>query len=119
MVLKRLFDMRSKEEKEQAYQEYFSEIFPYGELQRIRVGLLLQELFPKERKKYIFLFYILLKEKYLKSGDFEAALKKVEKKKIISKYDELPSIMRKLLMHDLQVTEELHYPTKEAFGRVK
>lgn len=111
--------MRSKEEKEQAYQEYFSTIFPYGELQRIRVGLLLQELFPKERQKYIFLFYILLKEEYLKSSDFEVALKEAEKKKIISKYPELSNVMRTLLMHDLQVTEELHYPSKEEFGRME
>jgi hypothetical protein len=113
-VLGNLFDFRSKEEKKRIFEEYSKRIFPYGDAQKERVGEILAEMFPKENPRYVLMHYILIKEGMTgeKPLDFEAAVKKV-KGSPIRKTTHLEPGIHALLKVDLNIDENLNYPTVE------
>lgn len=61
-LISRMFDSRSKDEKERDYELYSQRIFPFGEAQKEKIGDLLVALNPKEKRHYLMLHYILLKD---------------------------------------------------------
>jgi hypothetical protein len=113
-VLGNLFDFRSKEEKKRIYEEYSKRIFPYGDAQKERVGEILAEMFPKENPRYVLMHYILVKEGMTGENplDFKAAVKKV-KGSPIRKTGHLEPGIHALLKVDLNIDENLNYPTTE------
>ena len=56
------FEIKSKEEREQEEREYLHRIFPGGTAQKASVEQQLREKLPKEDKKAVMLYYILVKD---------------------------------------------------------
>ena len=111
-----MFDLRSKEEKEQDFKKYFNLIFPYGEPQREKVIHLLTELLPDYKKDYLILHYILVKEKVIKQEKtIDDSIRAAERKSTIKITDYLTAVLRNLVISDLKITNELKYPTKAEF----
>ena len=115
-IEKRLFDSRTKEEKERDFEMYASQIFPYGDEQKNTVKNLLKEAFPGVKIQYLMMHYILIKQEFLDGTGktVEEACASVEKKKVVKITPELKQAIRRLLPIDLNITEELSYPTSEA-----
>lgn len=114
-ILGNLFDMSSKEDKQQRYESYSKLIFPYGDGQREKVLELLCQMFPKQKIKYLMLHYILIKEGLVgeEKQSFEEAAAKVAKKKLIRVTPELQVGLYNLLNADLSIDENLEYPPLE------
>ena len=55
--------IKSKEEKEQEYQNYVKSIFPYGEKQKSAIESLLKRLVPDENQTFLLLYFIQLRER--------------------------------------------------------
>ena len=56
------FEIKSKEEREQEEREYLHRIFPGGTAQKAAVEQQLKERLPREDKKAVMLYYILVKD---------------------------------------------------------
>lgn len=111
-IVRRMFDSRSKEEKERDYETYFYHIFPYGDEQKQKITGLLKELIPKEKIRYSMLHYILLKQCFFEGSGktIDEACLTIEKKKLISLTPQVKAIMRYLLTIDISIDEKLNYP---------
>lgn len=116
-IIKRLFDNRSKEEKERDFDMYSSHIFPFGDEQKKAVRNILSSAFPKTKAHYLMMHYILIKQEYLdgSGNSLEQSCKNIEKKKIVKITPEIKTLVRQLLPIDLQITEELSYPDYSTF----
>ena len=81
------FEIKSKEEREQEEREYLHRIFPGGTAQKAAVEQQLREKLPKEDKKAVMLYYILVKDAMTAGNgmSFEEAVGKVSKKQRILK----------------------------------
>lgn len=106
---------QSKEEKERLYKEYFNKVFPYGEIQRQKVQDILSALIEKKRSSQLMMHYILIKEAMIDSADknYEQIAAKIEKMKFIKLTPELKKCVRLLIYKDLEIDENLNYPTPE------
>lgn len=113
-LLGNLFDFRSKEEKQSIYEDYSKRIFPYGDAQKDRIAELLAALFPEQSARYVLMHYILIKDGMTKAEalDFDTAAKKA-KSSSIRKTPELQAGMCALLNVDLNIDENLEYPSLE------
>ena len=81
------FEIKSKEEREQEEREYLHRIFPGGTAQKAAVEQQLKERLPREDKKAVMLYYILVKDAMTAGNgmSFEEAVEKVSKKQRILK----------------------------------
>lgn len=107
-----LFDFRSKEEKHRNYEAYTKMIFPYGDAQKERITELLAGLFPHKDPDFVLMYYILVKAAMLQeeSVDYETAAKKIKGSPIKST-SELRAAIYPLLQVDLNINENLEYPS--------
>lgn len=81
------FEIKSKEEREQEEREYLHRIFTGGTAQKAAVEQQLKERLPREDKKAVMLYYILVKDAMTAGNgmSFEEAVEKVSKKQRILK----------------------------------
>lgn len=114
-VIQRMFDNRSKDEKERDYDAFSQRVFPFGDEQKNKVGDLLETLFPKEKRKYLLLHYILIKDPLTlnEKDDYELIEKKANKRKVVKITPEFKAIIKALVLADLAIDENLNYPTPE------
>ena len=114
-VIQRMFDNRSKDEKERDYDAFSQRVFPFGDEQKNKVGDLLETLFPKEKRKYLLLHYILIKDPLTlnEKDDYELIEKKANKRKVVKITPEFKAIIKALVLADLAIDEKLNYPTPE------
>lgn len=119
-IISRMFDSRSKEEKDRDYEVYSKRIFPFGEVQKEKVGDLLSALFPKEKRHSLMLHYILLKDNVSgpDSKGYEAEARKMEKKKVVKITPQFQAAVKILMDLDLQMDEQLQYPDVEKFRQM-
>lgn len=110
-LLKMRPQSKSYKAREKAFNEFSDFIFPYGESQQRKVTRLLIELFPKEREKFVLLYYILLKDAYMTLQDFDQAYQIVKKKKIISENRKTKSVSQVLIEIDCGIDGDLNYPS--------
>jgi len=110
-LLKMRQQSKSYKAREKAFNEFSDFIFPYGESQQRKVTCLLIELFPKEREKFVLLYYILLKDAYMTLQDFDQAYQIVKKKKIISENRKTKSVSQVLIEIDCGIDGDLNYPS--------
>lgn len=98
------FEIKSKEEREQEEREYLHRIFPGGTAQKAAVEQQLKERLPREDKKAVMLYYILVKDAMTAGNgmSFEEAVEKVSKKQRILKLT--PVMLKKVreVMEDNQ-----------------
>ena len=114
-VIQRMFDNRSKEEKERDYDAFSQRVFPFGDEQKNKVGDLLEVLFPKEKRKYLLLHYILIKDPLTlnEKDDYELIEKKANKRKVVKITPEFKAAIKALVLADLAIDEKLIYPMPE------
>lgn len=114
-IFSKMFDMRSKEEKQKDFEDYSKRIFPYGDSHREKVSEILAALYPKTNIKYLRMYYILLKDEMTgeDGADFEIAVKKLVKKSVIKVTPELNADLHALLLADFEIDENLNYPSIE------
>lgn len=114
-VIQRMFDNRSKEEKQRDYDSFSLRVFPYGDAQKDKIGELLETLFPKEKRKYLLLHYILIKDPLTLNDkdDYDAIEKKANKRKVVKITPEFKAVIKALVTADLAIDENLNYPTPE------
>lgn len=114
-LISRMFDSRSKDEKERDYELYSQRIFPFGEAQKEKIGDLLVALNPKEKRHYLMLHYILLKDSVTgpESKGYAEESRKLEKKKLVKITPEFRQQVKILMELDQKVDETLQYPTAE------
>ena len=114
-VIQRMFDNRSKDEKERDYDAFSQRVFPFGDEQKNKVGDLLETLFPKEKRKYLLLHYILIKDPLTlnEKDDYELIEKKANKRKVVKITPEFKATIKALVLADLAIDENLNYPTPE------
>ena len=114
-VIQRMFDNRSKEEKERDYDAFSQRVFPFGDEQKKKVGDLLEVLFPKEKRKYLLLHYILIKDPLTlnEKDDYELIEKKANKRKVVKITPEFKAAIKALVLADLAIDEKLIYPMPE------
>lgn len=114
-VIQRMFDNRSKDEKERDYDAFSQRVFPFGDDQKNKIGELLETLFPKEKRKYLLLHYILIKDPLTlnENDDYELVEKKANKRKVVKITPEFKAVIKALVLADLAIDETLNYPTPE------
>lgn len=114
-IFGRLFDTRTKEDKQRDFENYSNRIFPYGEEHKEKVFGILDELLPKQNKKYLRMHYILLKDEMMQEEplSFVEADGKIAKKTLLRTNPQINSLMKALLEVDLVIDEKLEYPTIE------
>lgn len=114
-IFGKMFDMRSKEEKQKDFEVYSKRIFPYGDSHKDKVSEILSALYPKTNIKYLRMYYILLKDEMTGEDavDFEAAVKKLIKKSVIKVTPELNADLHALLLADFEIDENLNFPSVE------
>ncbi|GAA4654258.1 hypothetical protein GCM10023142_13960 [Anaerocolumna aminovalerica] len=114
-IFGKMFDMRSKDEKQRDFEAYSKRIFPYGDSHKEKVSEILTALYPKTNIKYLRMYYILLKDEMTGEDavDFEAAAKKLIKKSMIKVTPELNADLHALLLADFEIDENLNFPSIE------
>ncbi len=114
-IFGKIFDSRSKEEKQRDYEIYSNRIFPYGEKHKEKVFGILAELLPKQNQKYLRMHYILMKEQMVQEEPltFVEADAKIAKKTLLKTNPSLNSLIKTLLEVDLGIDDTLEYPNIE------
>jgi protein-disulfide isomerase len=114
-IFSKIFDSRSKEEKQRDFENYSNRIFPYGEAQKEKVFAILAELLPKQNQKYVRMHYILMKEQMVQEEplSFTEADAKIAKKTLLKTNAVINNIINNLLEVDLGIDENLVYPNIE------
>lgn len=106
-------EIRSKEEKEQEFADFYKRIFPYGEAQKDCIGQLLHGLFPREDRQCLMVYYVSIKDEMTRRAakSFEAAAEAQMRTSVVRITPELVNGVRALIMADQEVDEYLNYPT--------
>lgn len=114
-IFGKLFDTRTKEDKQRDFENYSNRIFPYGEEQKDKVFGILDELLPKQNKKYVRMHYILLKDEMIQEElvTFAKADEKIAKKTLLKTNPSINSLIKALLEVDLEINDKLEYPNIE------
>lgn len=114
-ILSGLFDFRSKEEKARYYEAYSKRIFPYGDAQKDAISDILVALFPDENKRYLIMYYILIKQGMTEEEavDFKTAAAKTKKYRLLLFTPELQAAIQVILNADFAINEDLRYPSIE------
>lgn len=114
-IFSKMFDSRSKEEKQRDYENYSNRIFPYGEEQKDKVFAILAKLLPKQNQKYVRMHYILMKEQMVQVEplSFAEADAMIAKKTLLKTNSAINNILKTLLEVDLKIDEKLEYPNIE------
>lgn len=110
------FYFPDKEERKRREEEVLRHYFRYGEEHKERIGELLQELIPGEKREYLIMYYMQIKEQMEACGtrDFEAAVKQIKRKYIIISVNDAVNRYYKAVMEaDDAVLEDLRFPSAE------
>lgn len=105
-------EIRSKEEQAQEFADFSKRIFPYGEGQKDRISQILHELFPREDRQCLMVYYVSIKDEMTgrAAKSFEAAAEAQMRTSVVRITPELVSGVRVLIMADREVNEDLNYP---------
>lgn len=111
----KIFDTRTKEDKQRDFEKYTNMIFPYGEEQRNQIFELLDQLFPKLNQKYLRMHYIIVKEQMIGESklSFEEACDEIKKKTLIKTNENINQVLKELLNVDISINEKLEYPSSK------
>ncbi len=118
--------IKSREQEEREFQAFSENSFPYGQPQRDKVEELLSQLFPREKKQFTMMLFLLGKQYYhgygLRNEQDYQGLTQEERLNIAAKSlnRQLTGKHRKslttylaLIAADAQVDENLLYPTAQ------
>lgn len=108
--------IQTKEERKRKEEEVLYYYFPLGEEQRDKIGELLRELVPTEKKEDLLMYYMQIKDRMNKdsSKNFEEIVSEIKKKYIIIDVDEkINQYFKAVLDADTYMSESMLLPTAE------
>jgi len=115
-----LFQWKSKQQLAKEANEYAAWAFPFGDLQKEKLEILLRELVPKENKKMLLISFLTCKELYesvKEDTEFSDELlrtfvKRAERHKTVVKKKELTTYLAAVLA-DAEIDEQCNYPSAD------
>lgn len=118
--------IKSREQEEREFQAFSENSFPYGQPQRDEVEELLSQLFPKEKKQFTMMLFLLGKQYYHGYGlrneqDYQGYTQeerlniaaKSLNRQLTGKHRKSLTTYLALIAADAQVDENLLYPTAQ------
>lgn len=118
--------IKSREQEEREFQAFSENSFPYGQPQRDKVEELLSQLFPKEKKQFAMMLFLLGKQYYHGYGlrneqDYQGYTQeerlniaaKSLNRQLTGKHRKSLTTYLALIAADAQVDENLLYPTAQ------
>ena len=118
--------IKSREQEEREFQAFSENSFPYGQPQRDKVEELLSQLFPKEKKQFTMMLFLLGKQYYHGYGlrneqDYQGLTQeerlnlaaKSLNRQLTGKHRKSLTTYLALIAADAQVDENLLYPTAQ------
>ena len=118
--------IKSREQEEREFQAFSENSFPYGQPQRDKVEELLSQLFPKEKKQFTMMLFLLGKQYYHDYGlrneqDYQGYTQeerlniaaKSLNRQLTGKHRKSLTTYLALIAADAQVDENLLYPTAQ------
>lgn len=118
--------IKSREQEEREFQAFSENSFPYGQPQRDKVEELLSQLFPKEKKQFTMMLFLLGKQYYHGYGlrneqDYQGYTQeerlsiaaKSLNRQLTGKHRKSLTTYLALIAADAQVDENLLYPTAQ------
>ena len=110
------FTIESREEQRKREEEALHHYFRYGVKHRNKVGRLLEELIPGEKREHLIMYYLQIKDAMEKGGtqDFDEAEKRINpKSRIISVNKMIHQYYKAVMEADAEIKEDLELPTAE------
>lgn len=118
--------IKSRDQEEREFQAFSENSFPYGEPQRDKIEELLSQLFPKEKKQFTMMLFLLGKQYYHGYGlrneqDYQGYTQeqrlniaaKSLNRQLTGKHRKSLTTYLALIAADAQVDENLLYPTAQ------
>lgn len=118
--------IKSREQEEREFQAFSENSFPYGQPQRDKVEELLSQLFPREKKQFTMMLFLLGKQYYHGYGlrneqDYQGYTQeerlniaaKSLNRQLTGKHRKSLTTYLALIAADAQVDENLLYPTAQ------
>lgn len=118
--------IKSREQEEREFQAFSENSFPYGQPQRDKVEELLSQLFPREKKQFTMMLFLLGKQYYHGYGlrneqDYQGLTQedrlniaaKSLNRQLTGKHRKSLTTYLALIAADAQVDENLLYPTAQ------
>ncbi len=118
--------LKSREQEEREFQAFSENSFPYGQPQRDKVEELLSQLFPREKKQFTMMLFLLGKQYYHGYGlrneqDYQGLTQeerlnsaaKSLNRQLTGKHRKSLTTYLALIAADAQVDENLLYPTAQ------
>ncbi len=106
-----------KEDRKRKEEETLYRYFPYGKEHREKIGNLLEELIPGEKRQDLLMYYIQIKEKMMgdSSRSFEDAIGQIKRNHIIiSVNDKVNRYYKAVIETDACIDETLQLPNADA-----
>ena len=110
------FTIESREEQRKREEEALHHYFRYGAKHRNKVGRLLEELIPGEKREHLIMYYLQIKDAMEKGGTqyFDEAVKRINpKSRIISVNKTIHQYYKAVMEADADIKEDLELPTAE------
>lgn len=110
------FHIESKQEKRKREDEALHHYFRYGAKHRSKVGKLLEELIPGEKREHLILYYLQIKDAMEKGGaqNFDEAVKQINPKCVtISVNQMINRYYEAVMAADAEIEEDLVLPSAE------
>lgn len=115
------FTFLTKDEQMKREKEALLHYFRYGAEHRNKVGKLLKELIPGEKREYLIMYYIQIKESMEACGtqNFEEAVKHIKKKSIIiSVNDTINRYYKAVMEADAGMQADLALPSADEIRKM-
>lgn len=115
------FTIESREEQRKREEEALHHYFRYGAKHRNKVGRLLEELIPGEKREHLIMYYMQIKDRIEKYGaqNFEEAVKQIKPKYIIISTNETINQYYKAVMEaDSKIKEDLVLPSADEIRKM-
>lgn len=108
--------IETKEERRKREEETLYHYFRYGAKHRNKIGKLLEELVPGEKREHLIMYYLQIKDAMEAAGtqDFDGAVKQIHpKRRIISVNKTIHQYYKEVMEADANMKEDLELPTAE------
>lgn len=112
------FNFYTPEERRQQEKEYSLKMFPYGDPQREKIAGILQEICPAADQKSLLFYYLVFKQTLMEETSLSVpqVLKKAKLRTIPKGITEQTGqAVRRLVLFDLEIDEQLSYPSASVF----
>ena len=113
--------IESREEQRKREEEALYRYFRYGAKHRNKVGRLLEELIPGEKREHLILYYMQIKDRLEMNGGqkFEEAVRQIKRKYIIiSANDTVNRYYKAVMEADAAVQEDLCFPCADEIRKM-